>query len=47
MLEDVISIVPEGEGYRLVNLFGEEAQVRGRIKHIDLLKHRIVFECSP
>jgi predicted RNA-binding protein len=47
VLEDVISISPEGEGYRLVNLFGEEAHVRGRIKDIDLLKHRIVFECTP
>jgi len=47
VLEDVTSIRPEGEGYRLVNLFGEEAHVRGRIKDIDLLKHRIVFEGIP
>jgi predicted RNA-binding protein len=47
VLEDVISIRPEAEGYRLVNLFGEEAHVRGRIKDIDLLKHRIVFESTP
>ncbi len=47
VLEDVTSIRPEGEGYRLVTLFGEEAHVRGRIKDIDLLKHRIVFESIP
>ncbi len=47
VLEDVTSIKPEGEGYRLVNLFGEERHVRGRIKDIDLLKHRIVFDPLP
>ena len=47
VLEDVTSIRPEGEGYRLVTLFGEEVHVRGRIKDIDLLKHRIVFESIP
>jgi len=47
VLEDVTSIRPEGEGYRLVNLFGEEKHVRGRIKDIDLLKHRVVFESIP
>ena len=41
------SIRPESDGYRLVNLFGEEAHVRGRIKDIDLLKHRVVFESIP
>ena len=47
VMEDVTSIRPEGEGYRLVNLFGEEKLVRGRIKAIDLLKHRVVFESVP
>jgi predicted RNA-binding protein len=47
VLEDVTSIRPEGDGYRLVNLFGEQAHVRGRIKDIDLLKHRVVFEACP
>jgi len=46
VLEDVISIRPEGDGYRLVNLYGEQADVRGRIKEIDLLKHRIVLESN-
>jgi predicted RNA-binding protein len=44
VLEDVISIRPEGDGYLLVTLFGEQAHVRGRIKEIDLLKHRVIVE---
>ena len=44
VLDDVTSIRPDGDGYWLVNLFGEEAHVRGRIRHIDLLKHRVVLE---
>ena len=47
VMEDVINIRPEGEGYRLVNLFGQAAEVRGRIKEIDLLKHRVVLEPDP
>ena len=44
VMEDVTSIRPEGQGYQLVSLFGEEKLVRGRIREIDLLKHRVVFE---
>ena len=44
VLEDVISIRPEGDGYRMVNLFGEQAHVRGRLREIDLLKHRVLLE---
>jgi len=44
VMEDVTSIRPEGQGYRLVSLFGEDKLVRGRIREIDLLKHRVVFE---
>ncbi len=44
VLEDVTSIRPEGDGYLLVNLFGEQVHVRGRLREIDLLKHRVVVE---
>jgi len=44
VLEDVTSIRPEGDGYELVTLFGEQKHVRGRLKEIDLLKHRVVLE---
>ena len=47
VLADVSSIKPEDDGYRLVDLFGEQVSLRGRIKDIDLLKHRVVFEDIP
>jgi predicted RNA-binding protein len=47
VLEDVTSVRPEKDGYRLVNLFGERVHIRGRIKDIDLLKHRILLEPNP
>ncbi len=47
VLADVISIRPEGDGYRLVTLYGEQTLVRGRIKEVDLLKHRVVLQASP
>jgi predicted RNA-binding protein len=47
VLEEVAAIRPEGDGYRLVTLFGEQAHVRGRIKEIDLLQHRVVLEAMP
>ncbi len=43
VLEDVTSISPEGDGYRLVTLFGERRHVRGEIQEIDLLHHRVVL----
>ena len=47
VMEDVTSVRSEGDGYRLVTLFGEQVHVRGQIKEIDLLKHRIVVEITP
>jgi predicted RNA-binding protein len=47
VLEDVTSVRPEGDGYRLVNLFGEQLHVRGRIRELDLLNHRLVLESLP
>jgi len=44
VLEDVTAIRPEGDGFLLVNLFGERAHVAGRIREIDLLNHRVVLE---
>ncbi len=42
VLQDVVSIIPEGSSLKLVNLFGEEKVVEGRIRQIDLLTHRIM-----
>jgi predicted RNA-binding protein len=43
VLRDVAVVEPVEGGYRLRNIFGEEATVRGRIQEINLLKHRILF----
>ncbi|HVN23863.1 MAG TPA: CooT family nickel-binding protein [Syntrophorhabdales bacterium] len=43
LLQDVISIKPENGSLRMVNLFGEEKVVRGTIKQIDLLAHKILI----
>jgi predicted RNA-binding protein len=44
VLEDVTSITPEDRSLRLLNLFGEERVIRGRIKLIDLLAHRVIIQ---
>jgi predicted RNA-binding protein len=43
LLQDVVSIMPEAGKIRIVNLFGEEKVVEGKIKYVDLLTHRIVI----
>ena len=43
VLQDVVNITPEGAMLKLVNLFGEEKVVEGRIRQIDLLSHRITI----
>ena len=43
VLQDVVSVTPEGGTLRLINLFGEEKVIRGRISRIDLLSHRIAI----
>ncbi len=44
VLEDVVRVSPEDGAVRMVNLFGEEKVLPGRIKRIDLLAHRIIIE---
>lgn len=43
ILNDVVSILPEAGRIRMMNLFGEEKIVEGKIKHVDLLTHRIII----
>ncbi len=43
VLEDVAVMEPVEGGYRLRSLFGEEAVVKGRLREVNLIKHRIVF----
>lgn len=45
VMKAVDVIEPEGDdGYRIVNIFGEQKVVRGRIKGMRLVDHKIYFE---
>jgi len=45
ILEAVDLIEPEDEGgFRMVSIFGEQKIVKGRIKSINLVNHKILFE---
>ncbi|MEW6751481.1 MAG: CooT family nickel-binding protein [Candidatus Latescibacterota bacterium] len=44
LLEDVALITVDGDRLELRTLFGEPLLLRGRIRQIDLMKHRIVLE---
>jgi len=44
-LESVDKIVPEGpDSWRLTSIFGEQKIITGRIRTMNLVEHRIVFE---
>jgi len=45
LLEGVDILQPEGDGkYRLVNIFGEQKIITGKLKEMNLVNHRILFE---
>jgi predicted RNA-binding protein len=45
ILESVDTVEAEGPGlWRLVNIFGEQRSVQGRISGMSLVEHKIVFE---
>ena len=45
ILEAVNIVEPEGEnGYRLVDIFGDQKIIKGRIKGMNLVDHKILFE---
>lgn len=45
ILESVDVIKPNDEGgYQLVSIFGEQKNVAGTIKMMNLVEHKIVFE---
>ena len=45
IMESVDIIEPEGQaGFRLVGIFGEQKIIQGRIKEMNLVKHKILFE---
>ncbi len=45
LMEAVDVIEPEGENvWRLVGIFGDQKTVKGRIKLMNLVDHKILFE---
>ena len=45
ILESVDIVEPENEDeYRLVSIFGEQKIIKGKIKLMNLVNHKIVFE---
>jgi predicted RNA-binding protein len=45
LLESVDLVEPEEEGrIRLVNIFGEQKIIKGRLKSMNLVNHKILFE---
>jgi predicted RNA-binding protein len=45
VLEGVDLVQPEEDGrFRLVNIFGEQKIVQGKLKSMNLVEHRILFE---
>ncbi|MFH0995426.1 MAG: CooT family nickel-binding protein [Pseudomonadota bacterium] len=48
VMESVDIVEPEEDGsrYRLVNIFGEQKVIRGRITLMNLVDHKILFEKS-
>lgn len=43
VMEDVIWVEPTPEGLLLRSLFEESQEIRGQLKGIDLLKHRVLL----
>jgi predicted RNA-binding protein len=43
LLSDVDIIEPEGDGLRLVNIFGEQKTIRADILRLNLVDHKIIL----
>ncbi|MDL2274872.1 CooT family nickel-binding protein [Desulfosarcina sp. OttesenSCG-928-G10] len=45
LMKSVDLVEPEADGsFRLVGIFGDQVIVRGKIKRMNLVDHRILFE---
>ena len=45
VLESVDIIEPEGQsGFRLASIYGDQKIIKGRLKTMNLVNHKIVFE---
>ncbi|HEY5493812.1 MAG TPA: CooT family nickel-binding protein [Candidatus Anoxymicrobiaceae bacterium] len=43
LMEDVVTIVPDGDKLLLTDLFGEQKLITARIDTIDLMAHEIIL----
>jgi len=43
VMESVDTIEPEGEGLRLVNIFGEQKFIKARIQSLSLVENRVLL----
>lgn len=47
LMEAVDVVAPEGDDrWRLVSIFGEQKTIKGRIRKMSLVKHKILFGVS-
>jgi len=45
ILESVDEVLPEGDReFRLVNIFGEQKIIKAKLKSMNLVNHKILFE---
>ncbi len=44
LMENVDTIEPEGEGLRLVSIFGEQKFIRARIRAVSLADNKVLLE---
>jgi predicted RNA-binding protein len=43
LMENVDTIEPEGDGLRLVNIFGEQRFLKARIQSLSMLENRVLL----
>ncbi|HDL08007.1 MAG TPA: CooT family nickel-binding protein [Desulfobacteraceae bacterium] len=44
IMESVDTVKPEGDGYRLVNIFGDQKFIKGYIHSLSLVDHEIYLK---
>lgn len=44
VFREVVRIVPDGDGYMLYGVLGDSQKIKGKIREMNLLSHKIVFE---
>ncbi len=48
IMESVDIVEPEGsDTWRIVDIFGDQKYIKGRIKGMHLVDHKIIFEVLP